>query len=121
MPPKKAVAAGKPKGASKVHIRHILCEKQSKLIQAKTRINNGEDFAAVARELSEDKARSGGDLGWVLRGAIVSVIIFVLQITSFLTNIISKEFEDVAFALQAGEISQPFKTGHGWHIAKCEG
>mmetsp|Transcript_289 Transcript_289/g.369 ORF Transcript_289/g.369 Transcript_289/m.369 type:complete len:108 (+) Transcript_289:1061-1384(+) len=94
---------GKVKKGHSVHVRHILCEKQSKLLQAQERINNGEDFANVAREMSEDKARSGGDLGWIVRGKMV------------------KEFEDIAFSLPIGGISRPFKTCHGWHLAKCEG
>ena len=75
------------RGCLSVHIRHILCEKQTKLLEAKARIDAGEDFAAVgssvlarwlligslqvARQMSEDKARSGGDLGWVMRGKMV--------------------------------------------------
>jgi len=39
--------AGKVKKGHSVHVRHILCEKQSKLLQAQERINNGEDFANV--------------------------------------------------------------------------
>ena len=83
-------------------MRHILCEKQSKLTQAYERLNNGEDFAAIAREMSEDKARSGGDLGWFGKGAM------------------EKTFEDVAFTTQVGCYSAPFKTAHGWHVLKVE-
>jgi len=96
-------SSGGGRGVLSVHVRHILCEKQSKLLEAKSRIDSGQDFAAVAREMSEDKARAGGDLGWIMRGKMV------------------KEFEDVVFSLAVGAVSQPFKTCHGWHIAKCEG
>lgn len=51
-----------------VKVRHILCSKQSKALEAITRLNNGEKFNLVAQEMSEDKAKSGGDLGWQVRG-----------------------------------------------------
>lgn len=51
-----------------VKVRHILCGKQSKALEAITRLNNGEKFNIVAQEMSEDKAKSGGDLGWQVRG-----------------------------------------------------
>eukprot|EP01089_Gocevia_fonbrunei_P013242 TRINITY_DN3340_c0_g1_i1.p1 TRINITY_DN3340_c0_g1~~TRINITY_DN3340_c0_g1_i1.p1 ORF type:complete len:119 (-),score=25.25 TRINITY_DN3340_c0_g1_i1:34-390(-) len=91
------------KACTKVKVRHILCEKQSKLLEAQTRIQSGEDFATVAGAMSEDKARRGGDLGWIARGAMVGA------------------FQDVAFNLAVGQVSQPLKTQFGWHIIKCEG
>eukprot|EP01090_Pellita_catalonica_P016517 TRINITY_DN4742_c0_g1_i1.p2 TRINITY_DN4742_c0_g1~~TRINITY_DN4742_c0_g1_i1.p2 ORF type:complete len:225 (-),score=72.74 TRINITY_DN4742_c0_g1_i1:69-743(-) len=92
------------KPATKVHARHILCEKRSKIIQVWDRIKAGEDFAKVAREMSEDKARAGGDLGWIQR-------------SGFEAN-----FVNVAFnCLKPGEISSPFKTKFGYHIVKSEG
>lgn len=51
-----------------VKVRHILCSKQSKALEAIARLNNGEKFNIVAQEMSEDKAKSGGDLGWQVRG-----------------------------------------------------
>jgi len=92
----------KLKPASQVKCRHILCEKQSKILEAKARIDGGEDFATVAREVSEDKARQGGDLGWFPRGRMVG------------------DFEKVAFSLKKGEIGGPVKTVHGYHLIKCE-
>lgn len=38
---------------------HILCEKEGKINQALDKLKNGDDFCAVAREFSEDKARHG--------------------------------------------------------------
>jgi len=72
----------------------------------------------VAREMSEDKARSGGDLGWIVRGKMVYVA-WLCVCTSLINS--RKEFEDIAFSLPIGGISRPFKTCHGWHLAKCEG
>lgn len=44
-------------------LRHILCEKQSKSLEALEKLKAGEKFDAVASAFSEDKARTGGSLG----------------------------------------------------------
>jgi peptidyl-prolyl cis-trans isomerase SurA len=77
---------------------------------AKTRIDTllararrGEDFAELARQNSVDgSAAAGGDLGWFRRGAMV------------------REFEEAAFRLPVGRISEPVRTQFGWHIIKVE-
>ncbi|MGH8088436.1 MAG: SurA N-terminal domain-containing protein, partial [Stenotrophomonas sp.] len=60
----------------------------------------GADFAALAKANSDDTGSksTGGDLGWVERGAMV------------------KPFEDALFAMKAGEISGPVKTEFGFHV-----
>ena len=65
----------------------------------------GEDFAALAREHSQDKgsAAKGGDLGWFPRGRMV------------------QPFEDVAFGMKEGEISEVFASRFGWHVVKMHG
>jgi peptidyl-prolyl cis-trans isomerase D len=65
----------------------------------------GADFAALARQYSEDPGSkdSGGELGWFPRGRMV------------------KEFEDAAFRLSPGEVSEPIKSQFGYHILKLEG
>ena len=67
------------------------------------RARAGEDFAALAREFSEDSTReNGGDTGLFRRGQMVP------------------PFEQAAFALEPGEISDPVETAFGVHILKLE-
>ena len=68
------------------------------------KINQGEDFESLAKQLSDDKnsAAKGGVLS-PFSGGQLSV----------------QEFEDVAFGLdKIGDVSEPFKTNYGWHIVK---
>lgn len=85
----------------KIRCAHILVEKQSQALEVLERVRRGEDFAKVAQEVSQDGSRRrGGDLGWFGRGVMV------------------REFEQAAFALQKGQISEPVKTQFGYHIIK---
>ena len=95
-------AGGKAKGGNKVKVRHILCEKQSKILEAYAKLQAGESFSSVAMAYSEDKARSGGDLGWMVRGSMVGV------------------FQDHAFSAPIGQFQAPFKSSFGWHIILVE-
>lgn len=64
----------------------------------------GEDFALLAKTYSNDpSAEQGGDLGWFSRGEMVS------------------EFEQAAFAMQPGQISQVIRSQFGFHIIKVTG
>ncbi len=93
--------------------RHILLktspqlsddEARQRLAQLRQRIQNGEDFAEVARANSEDTASGGrgGDLGWVMPGMLVP------------------QFEQAMNEQQPEEISAPFKTPFGWHIVQVQ-
>ncbi|KAL7712635.1 Peptidyl-prolyl cis-trans isomerase [Entamoeba marina] len=92
----------KQKGCTKIKVRHILCEKQSKCLEALAQLDQGKPFNQVAQQYSEDKASAGGNLGWVIRG----------QMTG--------DFQEVAFNAPVGKYTQPFKTQHGYHIVLVE-
>jgi peptidyl-prolyl cis-trans isomerase C len=85
-----------------VHARHILVATEAEAEEIEKRLKNGEDFAKLANEVSQDTNANGGDLGFFTRGQML------------------KPFEDAAFALKVGEISKPVKTQFGWHIIKVE-
>jgi peptidyl-prolyl cis-trans isomerase D len=100
-----------------VRARHILFkvepnadEGEKALVKARAelarqRALKGEDFAALAREQSEDtgSAPGGGDLGYNTKGKMVTA------------------FDDAQFALKPGEISQVVETRFGFHVIKVEG
>jgi parvulin-like peptidyl-prolyl isomerase len=99
-----------------VHARHILIRvpegaSEAEIAQAKKQIEdikkeleNGADFAELAKKYSQDpgSAPNGGDLGFFRRGQMV------------------KEFEDAAFSLEPGQISDPVRTQFGFHLIKVE-
>jgi len=91
------------------HVRHILLkpdevnsaeEIRLRIEQLRLRLQDGEDFATLARAHSQDplSAARGGDLGWLGKGDTVP------------------EFEDVMDRTPPGAISEPFKSQFGWHI-----
>ena len=87
--------------ANKIHAAHILVPTQEEANQIKAELDDGYNFEAIAKHKSKcPSGEKGGDLGWFGRGQMV------------------KEFEQTAFALQKGEISEPVKTQFGWHIIK---
>ena len=87
--------------ANKIKASHILVEKHSKALQVKELIDAGKDFANLAKLHSTCPSRKkGGNLGEFGRGAMV------------------KEFDQVAFKLEVGQISDPVKTKFGYHIIK---
>jgi peptidyl-prolyl cis-trans isomerase SurA len=103
-----------PKLVDQIKPRHILLTPNEILDDDATRqrlqgireqILAGDDFGAVAQAVSEDSetAVRGGDLGWTTLGDYVP------------------EFASVLDNLEIGEISEPFHTQFGWHIAEVTG
>ncbi|HOU25081.1 MAG TPA: peptidylprolyl isomerase [Anaerolineae bacterium] len=95
-----ALALEVPASEEQVHARHILVATEDEANKVLERLHAGEDFAALAKELSTDTGskEEGGDLGWFPRGMMVT------------------EFENATFALQPGQTSEPVKTSFGYHI-----
>ncbi len=84
-----------------VHARHILVDTEDEIKAIQKRLDNGITFEYLAQKYSKcPSGANGGDLGFFKRGQMV------------------KEFEDAAFSMQPGEISQPVKTQFGWHLIK---
>jgi peptidyl-prolyl cis-trans isomerase C len=85
----------------KVHCTHILVKTETEAKTILERLNKGEKFANIAKEVSLcPSGKNGGDLGAFGRGKMV------------------KEFETAAFALSKGQTSGPVKTKYGYHIVK---
>ncbi len=102
--------------AERVRVSHILVKtapassmvaKTTKLEKArgiKKRLDGGADFFELARKESEDveSAPRGGDLGFILRGWM------------------PRPFEDAAFSLQVGRISEPVESDFGYHVIRVQ-
>ena len=99
---------------SQVRSRHILLrpneliteeEAQTRLLELRQRILDGEEFARLARLYSVDytSGAEGGDIGWMEKGDTV------------------KEYEETANRLEQGKVSEPFRSQFGWHILEVTG
>ncbi|APC47429.1 peptidylprolyl isomerase [Virgibacillus halodenitrificans] len=81
--------------------QHILVEDEETAKEVKKKLDDGGDFAKLAKEYSTDgSAENGGDLGWFSTGQMVP------------------KFEDAVYSMEKGEVSDPVKTEHGYHIIK---
>ncbi|MFT6914376.1 MAG: peptidyl-prolyl cis-trans isomerase SurA [Motiliproteus sp.] len=100
---------GEKQLVDQTQVRHILItpnairsprEAELLIYEIYRRLNDGEDFAILAKQHSDDpgSGSNGGDLGWTMDGQMVP------------------EFEQVLHASATGEISAPFKTQFGWHL-----
>jgi peptidyl-prolyl cis-trans isomerase SurA len=96
------------------HLRHVLIvpnevlddeSARQRLIMIREQIIEGDDFEAIATVVSEDpgSAANGGDLGWNGPDSFVP------------------EFQAVVKSLEIGELSEPFRSPFGWHIAEVLG
>lgn len=85
-----------------IRLSHIMTKSEAAIKKTQERIKNGEDFAKVAKELSEDKqsAAQGGDIG------------------SFEHGKMPPEFNNAVKTLKKGDMSQPVKTEFGYHLIK---
>jgi parvulin-like peptidyl-prolyl isomerase len=87
--------------STKIRASHILLEKQSQALKVAEELKAGASFSELAKKYSTcPSGKRGGDLGQFGRGQMV------------------KEFEQAAFALKPGQVSEPIKTQFGYHIIK---
>src|SRR5699024_1232496 len=85
---------------TEVEARHILVEDEDEAKDIKKKLDDGEDFAKLAKEHSVDEgsAEEGGNVGFFSVGSMVA------------------EFEDAAFTMDKGELSDPVQSDFGFHI-----
>lgn len=88
-----------------VRARHIVVASEEEAAAVIARLDEGADFAALARELSIDRATAplGGQVGWFTRAMMTPA------------------FSRVAFATPSGERAAPFRTEFGWHVLEVTG
>ncbi|NLN85048.1 MAG: parvulin peptidyl-prolyl isomerase [Candidatus Cloacimonetes bacterium] len=85
--------------ASHILFRADKPEAEAKAREIRAKIHNAEDFNNICPNLSDcPSGARKGDLNWFFRGRVI------------------KEIEDVAFALEPGQVSEAFRSPHGWHI-----
>jgi len=91
-------------GMKEIHARHILVDSEDKAKALIKKLDEGSDFAELAKESSEGPtASAGGDLGYFTKESMVP------------------EFSEAAFALKEGKYSaEPTQTKFGWHVIYLE-
>lgn len=96
------VAQIKPE--EEIKTRHILVESEDQAKQIREKIAHGASFTQMAKEHSKDPGTKdeGGELGYFGRGQMVP------------------QFEEAAFKLQKGDLSEPVQTQFGWHLIQLD-
>lgn len=97
---KEKLAERVPAVQPQVRAAHILVATEEAAKEIKAQLDQGADFATLARDRSTDPSNKdkGGDLDWFPKG------------------IMAPEFENAAFAQPVGRIGEPVRTQFGWHI-----
>lgn len=97
--------AGVTSLGDEVRARHIVVATEEEAAAVIARLDDGADFAALARELSIDRSTAplGGQVGW------------------FTYAMMTPPFSRVAFDTPEGERAEPFQTEFGWHILEVTG
>lgn len=91
--------------AAQVKASHILVEKKATATKIEKELEDGADFATLAKKYSTDTGskENGGDLGYFAAADMV------------------EEFSNAAFSMKKGEVSEPVKSDYGYHIIKVTG
>lgn len=85
--------------ADQISARHILVEQRYEAEDIKKKLDQGGDFAELAKKFSQcPSARAGGDLGSFGRGRMVP------------------SFDEAVFGLSVGDVSEPVRTQFGYHL-----
>src|SRR5262245_38916181 len=95
---------GSLKSDEEVRASHILVDSKDKAREVYEKLAHGSDFAQLAKEYSKDPGSKdqGGELGFFGRGQMVP------------------QFEEAAFGLKKGEVSEPFESQFGWHVVRVD-
>ncbi|MBE7099712.1 peptidylprolyl isomerase [Bacillus cereus] len=86
-------------------VSHILVNDEKTANEIKEKLNNGEDFTALAKQYSEDPGskEKGGELG---------------ELNAFQMDRMDPEFKEATYKLEVGQVSEPIKSSFGYHIIK---
>ncbi len=100
-----SLTANVPSVQEQVWARHILVADKATAEEVLQKLKAGNDWSTLVEEYSidENSKYTGGDLGWFYRGKMASA------------------FEEAAFKLAIGEVSEPVETENGWHIIQVLG
>jgi hypothetical protein len=95
-----------PTRVKQVHVYWIKVDNEGNATEVENRLQNGEDFATLAKEFSTEELTKqyGGDLGWMPEG--------------ILSYEIDPQLDQVAFSLPAGNISGPIEVSEAYYIVK---